>query len=140
MSTVNRRENCVSRRDFVAEAAIVGRGLVTCGPLFGKPAEVREVPHKNKALVAITLDLEMVRNFPKWEDTHWDYEKGNLQPEMKKYALEAARRVKARGGVIHFFLVCRALEQENVDWLKELIQTGHSIGNHTYDHVYLLAT
>ncbi|HSU56297.1 MAG TPA: chitin deacetylase, partial [Candidatus Dormibacteraeota bacterium] len=38
---------------------------------------------RQKALIAITLDLEMARNFPHWEDTHWDYEKGNLQPEMK---------------------------------------------------------
>jgi hypothetical protein len=82
----------------------------------------------------------MARNFPKWEDTHWDYEKGNLNDETKKYAVEAARRVKARGGMIHFFLVARALEQENVDWLKEIIRNGHSVGNHTYDHVYLLAT
>ena len=48
-------------------------------------------------------------------------------------------RLESRGGVIQFFLVARALEQENVDWLKEIIQTGHSVGNHTYDHVYLLA-
>jgi len=82
----------------------------------------------------------MARNFPKWEDSHWDYEKGNLNEETKRYALEAARRVKAHGGVIHFFLVCRALEQENVDWLKEILREGHSVGNHTYDHVYLLAT
>src|SRR5207237_6105059 len=31
-------------------------------------------------------------------------------------------------------------EQENVDWLKELIAEGHPIGNHTYDHVNLLAS
>ena len=29
-------------------------------------------------MIAITMDLEMARNFPHWEDTHWDYEKGNL--------------------------------------------------------------
>src|SRR2546430_16353047 len=33
--------------------------------------------------------------------------------------------------VVHFFLVCRALEQENVDWLKEILETGHSVGSHT---------
>jgi hypothetical protein len=81
----------------------------------------------------------MARNFPKWEDTHWDYEKGNLDENLKRYALEAARRVKSRGGVIHFFLVASALEQENVDWLKQLIADGHRIGNHTYDHVYVRA-
>src|SRR6266705_1528342 len=81
----------------------------------------------------------MAGKFPQWEDTHWDYETGNLNDETKRYAVEAPRRSNVRGGVIHFFLVARVLEQENVDWLKEIIQSGHSVGNHTYDHVYLLA-
>ena len=67
------------------------------------------------ALIAITLDLEMSRNFPTWETTHWDYEKGNLNDETKAYAVEAARRVKERGGRIHFFASGRTLEQENVE-------------------------
>ena len=92
-----------------------------------------------KARIAITLDLEMSRNFPTWEQTHWDYEKGNLDEATKRYAVEVARRVKARGGVVHFFLVGRALEQENVDWLKQLIADGNRVGNHTYDHVYVKA-
>jgi len=46
------------------------------------------------------------------EDTHWDYEKGNLNAATKNYALEAARRVKAHGGVIHFFAVGQVFEQE----------------------------
>jgi hypothetical protein len=104
------------------------------------PEQNESSSETRQALIAISLDLEMARNFPRWEDTHWDYEKGNLDDATKNYALEAARRVKARGGVIHFFLVARTLEQENVDWLKEIIKMGHSVGNHTYDHVYLLAT
>jgi peptidoglycan/xylan/chitin deacetylase (PgdA/CDA1 family) len=90
-----------------------------------------------KAQIAITLDLEMARNFPNWEDTHWDYEKGNLNQAAKDY--QACRRVKKRGGVIHTFCVGQVLEQPNVDWLKEIAAEGHPIGNHTYDHVYLLA-
>lgn len=85
------------------------------------------------------MDLEMSRNFPRWEDTHWDYEKGLLNEETKQYALQAAQRVKAHGGVIHFFVVGRVFEQENVDWLKTLHRSGHPLGNHTYDHVYVLA-
>ncbi len=91
------------------------------------------------ATISITFDLEMSRNFPKWETTHWDYEKGNLDEASKKYALEAARRVKAAGGTMHFFCVGRVLEQENVDWLQEIARMGHAIGNHTYDHVNVLA-
>src|SRR5436305_9628831 len=94
----------------------------------------------DKARIAITLDLEMSRNFPTWETTHWDYEKGSLNRETIAYAVEAARRVKERGGRIHFFVVGRTLEQENVEWLKSLAADGHPLGNHTYDHVNVRAT
>jgi len=93
-----------------------------------------------RSKIAITLDLEMSRNFPRREDTHWDYEKGNLNDAAKTYAVEAAKRVKHCGGHIHFFCVGRVLEQPNIDWLKSIASEGHPIGNHTYDHVNLLAT
>ncbi len=97
-------------------------------------------PTRRRASVCITLDLEMSRNFPTWDQTHWDYEKGNLDAATKKYALDAARRVKRRGGVIHFFAVGQVFEQPDVSWLKEIAQAGHPVGNHTYDHVNVLAT
>ena len=114
----------LSRREFLGSAA--------CGfALQGA---------KRQARVAITLDLEMSRNFPTWDQTHWDYEKGNLNAETKNYTVEACRRVKAAGGVVHCFLVGRVLEQENVDWLKQILAEGHKVGNHTYDHVFVKAT
>ncbi len=119
----------ISRRRFLGTTALATGALAT-----GVRAQTQK-----KALIAISLDLEMARNFPKWEDTHWDYEKGNLNDEAKRYAVEASRRVKAHGGVIHFFLVASALEQENVDWLKQIRDMGHFIGNHSYDHVYVRA-
>jgi hypothetical protein len=119
----------------VANLAIGRRGLCAEDEVDPDPAE-----DDDKALVAITLDLEMSRNFPRWEDTHWDYEKGNLDEPTKAYTVEACRRVQERGGKIHCFCVARVLEQENVDWLREIHEAGHPIGNHTYDHVYVLAT
>src|SRR5262249_33507558 len=117
------RCHSLSRRDFLAAAAA---GL-SLGP-WGSAArgEDRTRPEEeNKALVAITLDLEMSRNFPTWETTHWDYEKGNLNDETKKYAALACKRVKARGGVLHCFLVGRVLEQESVAWLRDILEAGH---------------
>jgi hypothetical protein len=129
-----------SRRKFLAASFSAGGGLLLGQrPAGGANQNESSAPSKGKAQIAISLDLEMVRNFPHWNDMQWDYEKGNLTDTVEKYAVELARRVKARGGVIHFFLVCRALEQESVDWLKEIIRTGHSVGNHTYDHVYIRA-
>jgi peptidoglycan/xylan/chitin deacetylase (PgdA/CDA1 family) len=119
----------MNRRDFLAAGATVA--AISNGTAAAEPAP---------ALIAVTLDLEMSRNFPTWETTHWDFEKGNLNEETKRYAVEAARRVKERGGRIHFFALGRTLEQVNVDWLKEIAAVGHSIGNHTYDHVNVKAT
>jgi peptidoglycan/xylan/chitin deacetylase (PgdA/CDA1 family) len=91
------------------------------------------------ARVAITMDLEMSRDYPQRGMREWDYEKGNLDEATKRYAVRAAHVVQQYGGKIHFFLVGRVLEQPDVDWLKELIKNGHPIGNHTYDHVNLMA-
>ena len=123
----------MNRRQFLETA-----GAALAVPALSLAADPVS-PTKN-AQIAITLDLEMARNFPTWETSHWDYEKGNLNEETKAYAVEAARRVKAAGGVVHFFLVARALEQPNVEWLKEIVQAGHRVGNHSYDHVNVLAT
>src|SRR5438270_8260303 len=132
----------VSRRRLLAGSLTAGAGLMLCGH-----GSLREAPNqdggrpapRDRALVAITLDLEMSRNFPSWDQTHWDYEKGNLNEETKRYTAEACRRVKAAGGVAHCFVVGRVFEQANTAWLKDLAQAGHPIGNHTYDHVNVKA-
>src|SRR5262245_47042675 len=128
-------ERSISRRCFLAAGAsfFIGRG-VEAAPTAKELADDPE-----RALIAFTLDLEMSRNFPRWEDTHWDYEKGNLNEESKAYAVEACRRVKAAGGIAHVFCVGRVCEQENLDWLRGIADDGHHVGNHTYDHVNVLA-
>src|SRR5215212_9866021 len=115
-----------TRRGFLAAAA---------SSCLMASARAADPPPRDRASIAITLDLEMSRHYPTWDQTHWDYEKGNLDRDTKRYAVEAARRVKARGGRIHFFALGRTLEQEDVDWLREIGEAGHPVGNHTYDHV-----
>ncbi|MBL9213479.1 MAG: polysaccharide deacetylase family protein [Opitutaceae bacterium] len=129
----------LSRRGFLAASALAGGGLFLRS--HGRAQEARRdlAADPDRALIAITLDMEMSRNFPQWENTHWDYEKGNLNDVTKRYCVDAAQRVKARGGVIHYFLVGQVLEHESVDWVKTIAAGGHPIGNHTYDHVYVLA-
>jgi peptidoglycan/xylan/chitin deacetylase (PgdA/CDA1 family) len=127
-----------SRRRFLQwSAASLATALpVTCATRQAFGAD--DVPAK--ARVAITLDLEMSAQYPRREVTEWNYEKGNLDQATKDYAVEAARLVKERGGRIHFFCVGRVLEQPDVQWLQEIAKQGHPIGNHTYDHVNVLAT
>jgi peptidoglycan/xylan/chitin deacetylase (PgdA/CDA1 family) len=42
--------------------------------------------------------------------------------------------------VLHCFAVGRLFEQEDVEWLKGIAEAGHPVGNHTYDHVNVMAT
>ena len=102
-------------------------------------SQALQAANYDKAQVAITLDLEMSRNFPTRETMHWDYEKGNLDVQAKRYSVEAAKVVKNAGGKLHYFLVGRVLEQEDVSWLQEIVKMDHPIGNHTYDHVNVTA-
>jgi peptidoglycan/xylan/chitin deacetylase (PgdA/CDA1 family) len=126
------------RRRFLAGSLSAAAGLVLGASTAAEQRKALAADDR-KALIAITLDLEMSRNFPTWETTHWDYEKGNLNAETKKYTVEACRRVKAAGGVLHCFAVGRVLEQDKVDWLKGIVEQGHPVGNHTYDHVNVRA-
>src|SRR5690348_13874512 len=112
-----------TRRGFLASS--LSAGLLAT-------ARAAAPPNADRALVAITLDLEMSSHYPTWDQTHWNYEKGNLDDATKGYAVEASRRVKARGGVIHFFALGRTMEQEDVGWLRGIIDQGHPVGNHTY--------
>src|SRR5438128_70604 len=105
----------MTRRDYLATNAAFVLGAHCCGtvsrPCRGQETVAQQVKENKQALIAITLDLEMSRNFPTWEETHWDYEKGNLNEPTKKYTAEACRRVKAHGGRVHCFAVGRVFEQ-----------------------------
>ena len=127
-------EDPTPRRHFLASSLAAATGAIVSSSVGS------DEPPGKKALIAITLDLEMSAEYPRRGMTEWNYEKGNLDEATKRYAVEAARVAKERGGIIHFFCVGRVLEQPSVDWLKEIAAAGHPVGNHTYDHVNVLAT
>jgi hypothetical protein len=128
----------LDRRDFLARSAAAAAAAAS-GTLLRTGRRAAGAIRLPRALVSITLDLEMSRNFPTWETTHWDYEKGNLDEATKRYAEQAAERVAAAGGRIQFFVVGRVLEQPDVGWLQRIAAAGHPLGNHTYDHVNVTA-
>ena len=130
---VDSKATSLNRRMFLAGsvAATLG-GAASLGREWAASSD-------DKALIAITLDLEMSRHYPKRGMMEWDYEKGNLDAATKQYAVDAGRIAKERGGLIHYFCVGRVLEQPDVGWLKGLAAAGHKVGNHTYDHVNVRA-
>lgn len=134
--------NPIHRRAALASILAAGGAAA----LAGSPAararalRARRDGESDAALFAVTLDLEMARHYPTRDQTHWDYEKGNLDDDTKACAVEAARRVREAGSHLHFFVVGRVFEQESVEWLRGIVRDGHPVGNHTYDHVNLRAT
>ena len=127
------RQNQPGRRAMLGTLAIG-----TCGLAAWRASHGQNSP-KRLARIAITLDLEMSRNFPRWEDTHWDYEKGNLDQAAKNYTCRLCDLVREAGGRAHLFAVGRLFEQGDVEWLRRLVSQGHPVGNHTYDHVNVKA-
>jgi peptidoglycan/xylan/chitin deacetylase (PgdA/CDA1 family) len=120
----------LSRRAWMGAAiALAGSGAGTA---------LADSRRSDKARIAITFDLEMSREYPRRGMTEWDYEKGNLDDATKQYAVETGKLVKQAGGRMHYFCVGRVLEQPDVEWLKQLA-ADHAVGNHTYDHVNVLA-
>jgi peptidoglycan/xylan/chitin deacetylase (PgdA/CDA1 family) len=128
-----------ARRNFLKTSAAASAGLMFGGGLLSGLPRRALAEDDRKALIAITLDLEMSAEYPTRDNTEWNFQKGNLDDDTKRYAVQAGKVAKENGGLIHYFCVGRVLEQANVDWLKELAAEGHPIGNHTYDHVYVLA-
>ena len=81
-------ESLLSRRQFTAAlAASLGAATTAC-------AEEPHAAGRKKAQIAITLDLEMSREYPRRGMTEWDYEKGNLDEPTKQYAVRAAEIVR----------------------------------------------
>jgi peptidoglycan/xylan/chitin deacetylase (PgdA/CDA1 family) len=130
---VHSQSTRINRRMFLA-----GSVAATMGAAAGL-GRSRAAGLEGKALIAITLDLEMSRHYPKRDMMEWDYEKGNLDADTKKYAVDAGHVAQEHGGLIHYFCVGRTLEQPDVGWLKGLVAAGHKVGNHTYDHVNVRA-
>lgn len=134
----------LSRRDWIARTALPALTIpalaIPALPVPGLVTSALAAQPRKKALIAITLDLEMSRQYPRRDMMEWDYEKGNLDADTKQYAREAGRVARQHGGLIHYFCVGRVLEQPDIQWLEELAATGHAIGNHTYDHVNVTAT
>jgi hypothetical protein len=66
-----------TRRQFLAGsvAATMGTALL---------AQQERDKLRDKALICITLDLEMSRHYPRRGMLEWDYQKGNLDEATKK--------------------------------------------------------
>ena len=111
------------RREFL-------KGIAALAIPAGLPSSA-DAATTNSAQIAITYDLEMSRHYPKRGNTEWDYQKGNLDQDTKNYSVAAAKIAADNNVRLHFFLVGRVLEQDDISWLHEIHEMGHPSGSHS---------
>ncbi len=88
--------------------------------------------------LSLTFDIEMTPNFPYWTSA-WNHRKGQIDEGTKLYLRRMSEIAKGYGVKLQFFLVGSALEDPDIDYLKQLVDDGHAIDNHTYTHVNVKA-
>jgi len=92
-----------------------------------------------ESILSLTFDIEMCTNFPCWTSV-WDHCKGLIDDGTRRYIndiLNIARKENVR---FQFFLLGRSFKNyKNVNLFKNIIREGHSVGNHTYNHINIKA-
>ncbi len=62
----------------------------------------------------------------------------HFEPGVEKYGAREILDILGRNGIKCTFFVTGALVAENPDLIKEIVNRGHEIGNHTYSHAYVM--
>src|SRR5712692_7306404 len=94
--------------------------------------------HGAEFALSLTFDTEMCTNFPYWTAV-WDHRKGALDEDSKTYVGKLCDVAKKYDARFHFFVLGKALEDPDLDYMKRVVDDGHAIGNHTYHHVNVKA-
>lgn len=95
-------------------------------------------PNGARFAVQLSFDLEMVTNFPYWT-SFWNDRKGAIDGGTKRYVNQINKQCGKYGAKAHYFLVGSLFEDSDIDYLKQTVASGHSVGNHTYTHCNIKA-
>lgn len=88
--------------------------------------------------LSLTYDIEMCTNFPYWTAV-WDHRKGAIDGDTRRYVAALADLAADLEAPLQFFVVGAAVAAHDVDYLLRLVQDGHAVGNHTWNHVNVKA-
>lgn len=90
-------------------------------------------------ILSLTFDVEMCTNFPYWNST-WDDRKGLIDDGTRQYINSILDIAKKENVKFQFFLLGSSFRNhENINLFKNIVCRGHSIGNHTYNHINIKA-
>ncbi len=90
------------------------------------------LPEGVRCAIALSYDLEMCAGYQPDGVNH-----GRIIPEVQEYTLGLCSVAEEFDVRLHFFFVGNGFEQ-TFDCLKEVLDRGHVVDNHTYSHLPLL--
>ena len=93
------------------------------------------LPDGVRCAVALSYDLEMCAGYSPVFINH-----GRIMPPVRDYTLDLCATAEEFGARLQFFYVGNGLEDQDIEYLREILRRGHTIDNHTYDHVALTMT
>ncbi|HJN39105.1 MAG TPA: polysaccharide deacetylase family protein [Chloroflexota bacterium] len=91
-----------------------------------------ELPDGVRCAVALSYDLEMCAGYSPVLVNH-----GRIMPPLRNYTLGLCATAEEFGVRLQFFYVGNGLEDADIEYLHEILRRGHTIDNHTYNHISL---
>jgi peptidoglycan/xylan/chitin deacetylase (PgdA/CDA1 family) len=95
------------------------------------PMKLR-LPEGVHCAVALSFDLEMCAGYAPDGKNH-----GRIIPAVQEYTLHLCQIAESYNVQLHFFYVCNGLEEDNIEYLREILRRGHVIDSHTYSHQHV---
>ena len=91
-----------------------------------------KLPEGVRCAIALSYDFEMCAGYQPDRINH-----GRIIPEAQAYTLNLCDVAEDYGVKLHFFYVGNGFDR-TFDCLKEILDRGHVLDNHTYSHLPLI--
>ena len=94
-----------------------------------------EMPEGMRCAIALTYDTDMAGGYAPDLICH-----GHTMPALQEYILRLCDTAEKFGVRLQFFQIGNGLEDEDIGYLREMLQRGHVVDSHTYSHIPLITT
>lgn len=88
-----------------------------------------DIPEPYRCAVSFTYDLEMCMGY-----SPVGINNGRIIEPVQQYSIDLCKIANEYSAKLHFFYVCNGFETMKYQYLKDILDLGHDIDSHTYDH------
>jgi len=97
-----------------------------------RPVALR-LPDGVRCAIALTYDTDMAGGYAPDGTCH-----GRTMPALQEHMLRLCDTAEAFAVSLQFFQIGNGLEEDDLDYLREILRRGHLVDSHTYSHMPLI--